>query len=165
MIMNMCNPYRSKFSSGLSRSDTITAIASLHVIEAFNPHRYSICCEISFDVGSIGIPRNTKTFTAKREKKNNNNKLILCFFFPNTGWRNKQNLPAFRTKLESSWQSSIIGIKSLDTMFHLQTCLNTSRVCGSSRLKNLSKSFKLSAKGRNLKLNMTNKTTQTIAPQ
>jgi hypothetical protein len=87
---------------------------SLQVTEDFKPHRYSNCCEISFDVGSIGIVRNTKTFTA------------------------------FKTKLRSSWQCSMIGIKSFDTMFHLQTCLNTSRVCGSSRLKNLSKSFKLS---------------------
>ena len=65
------------------------------------------------------------------------------------------SLPAFRTKLRSSWQCSIIGIKSLDTVFHLQTCLNTSRFCGSSRLRNLSKSFKLSAWEKKKEINLT----------
>lgn len=38
------NPtYLSKFSSGLSRSETITGIVSLNVIEDFEAHRYSIC--------------------------------------------------------------------------------------------------------------------------
>lgn len=56
--------YHSKFSNGLSRSDITTAIVLLRVIEDFNPHKYSICCEISLDEASIGIVRNTKTFTA-----------------------------------------------------------------------------------------------------
>lgn len=61
-------------------------------------------------------------------------------------YKSSTNVPAFNTKLRSSWQYSIIGIKSFPTVFHLHICLKTSRVCGSSRLKNLSKSFKLSAK-------------------
>lgn len=62
----------SKFSSGLSRSETITATVSLQVMEDFNCQRYSICCGISLDVGSTGIVRNTKTFTAKFKRNLNN---------------------------------------------------------------------------------------------
>lgn len=69
MNLIVCALYHSKFSNGLSRSETITATASLHAIEDFNCHRYSICCEISFDVRSIGIVRNTKTFTAEPKRK------------------------------------------------------------------------------------------------
>lgn len=54
----------SKFSSGVSKSETMIATVSLQVIEVFSPHRYSICCGISFDPGSTGMVRNTKTFTA-----------------------------------------------------------------------------------------------------
>ena len=79
----------SKFSNGLSRSETITATMSLHVTDDFNPHRYSSCCEISFDVGSVGIVRNTKTFTLKQITTiiTKNHPLAL---FHNKYWRGKK---------------------------------------------------------------------------
>ena len=55
----------SKFSNGFSKRDSITGTIWLKVTEDFTPQRYSICCGISSDVGSIGIVRNTRTFTEK----------------------------------------------------------------------------------------------------
>jgi len=74
-----------------------------------------------------------------------------------------RQIPAFNSRFRSSWQYSIMGIKSLPTIFHLHTCLKTSLVWGSSRLRNLNKSFKLSANEPGLlkiKLNKTIETAQ-----
>lgn len=61
--------YPSKCSSGLSSRVTITGIAWLAVINDFKLQRYSICCGMSFDVGSTGIVRNTNTFTAPHNNR------------------------------------------------------------------------------------------------
>lgn len=58
--------------------------------------------------------------------------------------KHKNQLPAFITRFRSFWQCSMMGTRSSETVFHLQSCLKTSRVCGLSRRRNLCKSFKLS---------------------
>lgn len=71
----------SKFSSGLSSSETITATVSLIEIADLRSHKYSICSAISEDVGSMGIVRNTKTFTIENKKINNKSSLLIRHAF------------------------------------------------------------------------------------